>query len=76
MIDPQGTSIWSGTVETDRFGGGSVEAAIPKDMKLGLIIFKFKTETIPTNLMIRIEEYRKPEFEVIIDAPKDADPTR
>ena len=74
LIDPQGTAIWTGSIETDQLGGGSMEATIPKDAKLGIYYFQVENGSVPTNLKVRIEEYRKPEFEVTIDAP--ADPIR
>ncbi len=70
LVDPQGTAIWSGRIETDRFGGGSVQLTIPKDAKLGAYRFNVQNGSIPTDLMLRVEEYRKPEFEVMIEAPK------
>ncbi|MDZ4849564.1 MAG: alpha-2-macroglobulin family protein [Pirellulaceae bacterium] len=69
MVDPQGTAIWTGVLETDRLGGADIELTIPKDTKLGLYHFQIQEGRIPTGLMIRVEEYRKPEFEVTIDAP-------
>ncbi len=71
LVDPQGTNLWTGTIETDQFGGGPIEFLIPKDAKLGLYRFLVNDGNIPTELAVRIEEYRKPEFEVFIDAPTD-----
>ncbi len=71
LVDPQGTNLWTGAIETDRFGGATIELPIPKDAKLGLYRFIVNDGSIPTELAIRIEEYRKPEFEVFIDAPTE-----
>ncbi len=71
LVDPQGTNLWTGAIETDRFGGATIELPIPKDAKLGLYRFMVNDGAIPTELAIRIEEYRKPEFEVFIDAPTE-----
>jgi uncharacterized protein YfaS (alpha-2-macroglobulin family) len=71
LIDPQGTNLWQGSIEVDRYGGGAVEFSIPKDAKLGLYRFVVDEGNVQTDLSIRVEEYRKPEFEVFIDAPTD-----
>jgi alpha-2-macroglobulin len=71
LVDPQGANLWTGTFETDQFGGAPIKVLIPKDAKLGLYRFLVNDGNIQTDLAIRIEEYRKPEYEVFIDAPTD-----
>jgi uncharacterized protein YfaS (alpha-2-macroglobulin family) len=71
LVDPQGTSIWQSTVETDRLGGADFALELPKELKLGLYRFEVQNGQIPTALVVRVEEYRKPEFEVFIDAPAE-----
>ena len=59
-------------VTLDSFGGGAGEFAIPKDAKLGRYSLQLGTSPSICSGSFRVEEYRKPEFEVAVDMPKDA----
>lgn len=73
MIDPQGKQFWSGNAKTDKFGGAELEIPLSKQCSLGtysfLVLGPHGHST--SELRIRVEEYRKPEFEVNIEAPQD-----
>lgn len=73
MMDPQGKQFWSGTTKTDKFGGGELEIPLNKQCSLGTYSFVVigPQGHSTTELRIRVEEYRKPEFEVNIEAPQD-----
>jgi alpha-2-macroglobulin len=72
-IDPQGKIFYETQITTDEFGGGDISFELPKKAMLGAYSFHVKhseQEWIPNSLSIRVEEYRKPEFEVNITAPE------
>lgn len=73
MLDPQGKEFWSGTTKTDKFGGGELTIPLSKQCSLGTYSFMVVGPHghSTSELRIRIEEYRKPEFEVNIEAPQD-----
>jgi alpha-2-macroglobulin len=64
--DPQGEKVFETTLKTDRFGGFSGEWPLADRAKLGVY------QVYITNHgggSFRVEEYKKPEFEVKIEAP-------
>ncbi len=72
-VDPQGKIFYETQITTDEFGGGDLSFELPKKAMLGAYSFQVKRsdqEWIPNSLSIRVEEYRKPEFEVNIVAPE------
>ncbi len=72
MRDSQGTVLATKEVTTDRFGSCESSFELPKTVGLGRFQFELNTSNsggIPTSLAIRVEEYRKPEFEVKVLAP-------
>ena len=73
MNDPQGKPFWTGPAKTDSYGGAVVEIPISKQASLGTYSFVVLGPQGQnyTELRVRVEEYRKPEFEVKIEAPHD-----
>ena len=73
--NPKGEKIYSQVLETDEFGGLVGELPLPKDAPLGMYNIVLNKQM--NNLQIhggnsfRVEEYKKPEFEVTIDSPKE-----
>lgn len=77
LSDPMGNIVLEKTVQLDPFGGYAESFPIPKDVKLGqwsIWIFNEKGKLRLGTGNFAIEEYKKPEFEVRIDAPKDPVP--
>lgn len=68
LFDPQGTSIWKSTLTSDAYGGIAGEYELPSDAKLGNYQFNVLNYG---GLSFRVEEYKKPEFEVKVDAPSE-----
>lgn len=83
--DPQGTEVFSQEFETDEFGGLSGEYTLPKQAPLGSYsIFLDPQKTIDVQMangairrvsisgsnQFRVEEYKKPEFEVTVSGPE------
>lgn len=67
--DPRGEKVWSKTLTADRWGGIDDEWVLPKDATLG--VYHVTLPGIGVAVSFRVEEYKKPEFEVKIVAPKD-----
>lgn len=69
--DPQGTEVFKQTFKTDEFGGISGEFALPDDAKLGQYhIYALGKFSVGGGGHFRVEEYKKPEFEVIVETPE------
>lgn len=66
--DPQGSKVLEKDEKSDRFGGLAGEYVLPDDAKLGA--YSLFIEGWGGN-SFRVEEYKKPEFEVSIDAPSE-----
>lgn len=67
LLDTDGKEIGSMTIETDEFGSFSGSFALPEGGQTG--IYRLKTENRVLN--IRVEEYKRPTFEVIFDEVKE-----
>ncbi|MDO5580004.1 MAG: MG2 domain-containing protein [Planctomycetia bacterium] len=74
LSDPMGNIVLEKTVQLDAWGGYSESFPIPKDAKLGqwsIGVFNEKEKSRLGTGNFSIEEYKKPEYEVLVDAPKD-----
>ncbi len=72
LRNPQGTIVATQNAKTDRFGACEASFELPNSVALGRFQFEVSTpnqEQVEQSLAIRVEEYRKPEFEVKILAP-------
>ncbi len=72
VVDPQGQAIHESTITTDSYGGAEIDIATDKKTMLGVYGFQVMQSNdlwIECPLRFRLEEYRKPEFEVNIVAP-------
>lgn len=66
LRDPLGNEIYNKQFTTDKYGGLEGEWEIPSDAKLG----QYNLFMDYGSVQFRIEEYKKPEFEVTVDAPE------
>ncbi len=68
--NPQGEKVFEKPYKTDKFGGIEGEFPLPKGAMLGsyalLVMNQFQQGG-----SFRVEEYKKPEFEVTVDAPPE-----
>ncbi len=68
--NPQGEKVFEKTFKTDKFGGIEGEFPLPKGAMLGnyslMVMAPFNSGG-----SFRVEEYKKPEYEVVIDAPSE-----
>ncbi len=65
---PRGSKIWTKSITTNKFGGLDGKYELPVDAELGNYNIRIKNWGGYFNF--RVEEYKKPEFEVTVDAPK------
>ncbi|MGD0654353.1 MAG: MG2 domain-containing protein [Thermoguttaceae bacterium] len=68
IYNPKGEKIISETKKADAWGGLEGEYKIPADASLG--VFNLSVKDLGGG-SFRVEEYKKPEFEVTIDAPAE-----
>lgn len=69
--DPQGTEVYKKTLETDEFGGLTDEYSLPEDAKLGqYYLYVQHNRGVHGGINFRVEEYKKPEFEVTVTTPE------
>ena len=66
--DPQGTQVFKNKFVADDYGGLSGEYELPKETKLGA--YQLYVNGYGAN-SFRVEEYKKPEYEVKVDAPTE-----
>ena len=74
IVDPMWDELSEKKFTLDKFGGLAGEFKIPDDAKLGKYAISTYEEGRYDEIRstFRVEEYRKPEFEVSIDTPKNA----
>ncbi len=70
--DPQGNSVYKKTLTADEFGGILDEFPLTDDAKLGQYNLTVTYgNQFGGSVGFRVEEYKKPEFEVTVDAPEN-----
>ncbi len=73
--NPKGDKVLEKTFTTDEYGGLSGELFLPKGATLGMYNIQIDQPGKPNigggGNSFRVEEYKKPEFEVKIEAPKE-----
>ena len=67
--NPKGEKVFDKNFTSDEYGGFDGEFALPKDATLGR--YYIHLPHWGGGLQFRVEEYKKPEFEVTIEAPKE-----
>ncbi len=68
--DPQGTEVFRQEYTTDEYGGLAGEYTLPRDAKLGQYSLAIdQAHNVGGGSSFRVEEYKKPEFEVLVEAP-------
>ena len=68
LNNPRGEKVQEKKYQSDKFGGFDGEYTLPKDATLG--VYAVGIENFGGG-NFRVEEYKKPEFEVSVDAPAD-----
>lgn len=71
IFDPQGNKLeYNAPGTTNAFGGGEISLELPEDAMLGMYTVNV-IGSVQGSFHFRVEEYKKPEFEVLVDAPKE-----
>jgi uncharacterized protein YfaS (alpha-2-macroglobulin family) len=73
ITNPRGEKLFENKVVVDEYGAISGELALAEDAALGVyrIAISRKSADVYGNHSFRVEEYKKPEFEVKVEAPKE-----
>ena len=82
IYNPKNEKLYSQTLKADEYGGVDGKLELPHDATLGVYRINIRGTKRPLGARgpalrisggntFRVEEYKKPEFEVSIDAPKD-----
>jgi len=75
ILNPKGEKVFEDTLMTDEYGGLVGELDLPTDATLGTyqirMSHKPKTPYVSGGSSFRVEEYKKPEYEVLIEAPTE-----
>jgi uncharacterized protein YfaS (alpha-2-macroglobulin family) len=66
--NPRGDKVYEKSLTADEYGGLTGELALPKDAVLGMYGLQVVHHGGGS---FRVEEYKKPEFEVTVEAPKE-----
>lgn len=68
ILNPRGEKVFDKKLETDSYGGIESEYTLPDDAQLGTYSIRIPEYAGGT---FRVEEYKKPEFEVLIEYPDE-----
>lgn len=68
IMDPRGRQVYESVLKSDKFGGVSGEFTLPEDAVLGNYSLQVNRRGY---LSFSVEEYKKPEFELIIRGPEN-----
>ncbi|HYF50292.1 MAG TPA: MG2 domain-containing protein [Planctomycetota bacterium] len=71
VINPKGEKVFEKSYVCDEFGGFDGELTLDKSATLGQYAMIILTHGHQQALHFRLEEYKKPEFEVKVDAPSE-----
>ncbi|HUG20036.1 MAG TPA: MG2 domain-containing protein, partial [Planctomycetaceae bacterium] len=70
--NPKGEKLLEKQVTTDQYGGYADELTLDENATLGVYqVVVYKPHTFSGSGSFRVEEYKKPEYEVTVDAPSD-----
>jgi uncharacterized protein YfaS (alpha-2-macroglobulin family) len=71
IFNPKGDKVYEKDLKADSFGGINDDLPLSKDVTLGVYSIQIQHPNIGGNGSFRVEEYKKPEFEVKVEAPKE-----
>ena len=69
--NPKNEQIYSQTLTADAYGGIEGEFKVPADAPLGVYRISHGRSSVYGGQTFRVEEYKKPEFEVKVEAPAE-----
>ncbi len=71
MYNPKNEQVYSQNIQADDYGGLEGEYLIPADAALGVYQISHGAGSVYGGNTFRVEEYKKPEFEVKVEAPQE-----
>ncbi|WP_291170919.1 MG2 domain-containing protein [Gimesia sp.] len=82
LIGKNNKTVFEKTLKTDEYGGCQGDWQIPADADLGVYYLEVtvkprgkaagkRSRNISSRISFRVEEYKKPEFEVLVEAPEE-----
>lgn len=82
LIGKNNKTVFQKTLKTDEYGGCQGDWNIPADADLGVYYLQLTVDTraqagrkrrsqVSSQISFRVEEYKKPEFEVLVEAPEE-----
>ncbi len=71
LRNPRNEVVLRKTFKADRFGGFSGSYELPENAILGMYRFRFNNIYGRMQANFRVEEYKKPEYEVTVEAPSE-----
>ncbi len=74
VYNPKNEQVYSGSLRADDYGGLAGEFDIPADAPLGVYRISHGSSVVYGGNTFRVEEYKKPEFEVKVEAPAEPVP--
>jgi alpha-2-macroglobulin len=69
--NPKNEQVFSQNIQADEYGGVEGEYPIPADAALGVYRISHGAQSVFGGNTFRVEEYKKPEFEVTVEAPQE-----
>ena len=71
LHNPKNEQVYSKTLTADAYGGMAGEFQLPADAALGVYRISHNRSSVYGGQTFRVEEYKKPEFEVKVEAPAE-----
>ncbi len=71
VFNPKNEQIYARSIQADAYGGLEGEVEIPSDAPLGVYRISHGSGIVYGGNTFRVEEYKKPEFEVKVEAPSE-----
>jgi uncharacterized protein YfaS (alpha-2-macroglobulin family) len=69
--NPKSEKVYTRTLRADEYGGITDEFELPEDAALGVYAISHSSGSVYGGNTFRVEEYKKPEFEVSVEAPTE-----
>jgi uncharacterized protein YfaS (alpha-2-macroglobulin family) len=69
--NPKNEQVYLQNIQADDYGGLEGEFAIPPEATLGMYRISHGADVVYGGNTFRVEEYKKPEFEVTVEAPQE-----
>ena len=69
--NPKSEKVYTQTLRADEYGGITGEFELPEDASLGVYALSHHSGSVYGGNTFRVEEYKKPDFEVKVEAPEE-----